>query len=151
MAQQIVDRCEKVLGRTHATAPTDEQPLPGGDFAETFESLCSRIELCGLSPQEAERAAFLYGSEALTIFPKGKGLAAEVHHAVMSEGAITLEDFWVRRSARARFDEQGGLSDLEATADIMGKLLEWTDSEKAQQVQTCRKIRADEMRHVQIK
>ena len=151
MAQQIVDRCEKALGRTHATAPTDEQPLPGGDFAETFEALCSRIENCGLSLQEAERVAFLYGSEALTIFAKEKGLAAEIRHAVLAEGALTLEDFWVRRSARARFDEQGGLPDLEATADIMGKFLEWTDSEKAQQVQTCREIRADEMRHVQTK
>ena len=151
MAQQIVDRCEKLLGRTHATAPTAEQPLPGGDFAETFESLCSRIERCGLSPQEAERAAFLYGSEALTIFAKEKGLAAEVRHAVKAEGALTLEDFWVRRSARARFDKQGGLADLEATANIMGQLLEWTDAQKAQQVSLCRQIRADEMRNVQIK
>ena len=86
----------------------------------------------------------------LTIFAQEKGLAAEVRHAVKAEGALTLEDFWVRRSARARFDKQGGLADLEATADIMGQLLEWTDAQKAQQVSLCRQIRADEMRHVQI-
>jgi glycerol-3-phosphate dehydrogenase len=151
MAEQIVNRCEKLLNRAPVAAHTADEPLPGGDFSETFEALCSRIERCGLSPQEAERAAFLYGSEALTIFAQEKGLAAEVRHAVLAEGALTLEDYWVRRSARARFDEQGGLADLEVTADIMGTLLEWTDAEKTRQVRTCREIRADEMRHVQTK
>lgn len=151
MAEQIVDRCEKLLNRVPVRSLTAEEPLPGGDFSDTFEALRSRIELCGLTPQDAERAAFLYGGEALTIFAREKGLAAEVRHAVLAEGALTLEDYWVRRSARARFDEQGGLADLEPMADLMGELLGWTDAEKMRQVQTCREIRADEMRHVQTK
>ena len=148
MAEKIVDKCEKLLNRVHVHAPTAEEPLSGGDFSETFEALCSRIERCGLSPQEAERAALLYGSEALTIFARGKGPAAEVRHAVLAEGALTLEDYWVRRSARARFGDDGGLADLEASADLMGPLLGWTDAEKARQVRSCREIRADEMRHI---
>jgi glycerol-3-phosphate dehydrogenase len=151
MAEQIVDRCEKLLNHAPVHSLTAEEPLPGGDFSETFEALCSRIELCGLTPQDAERAAFLYGGEALTIFAQQKGLAAEVRHAVLAEGALTLEDYWVRRSARARFDVQGGLADLELTAAIMGPLLGWTDAEKMRQVQTCRQTRMDEMRHVQTK
>jgi glycerol-3-phosphate dehydrogenase len=148
MAEQIVDRCEKLLDRSSVHSTTAEEPLPGGDFSETIEALRSRVERIGLSPQEAERAAFLYGSEALTIFAQEKGLAAEVRHAVLAEGALTLEDYWVRRSARARFDEQGGLADLGPTADLMATLLGWTDEEKMRQVRTCQQTRVDEMRHV---
>jgi glycerol-3-phosphate dehydrogenase len=151
MAEQLVDRCEKLLNRAPVHASTAEEPLPGGDFSETFELLCSRVERCGLSPQEAERAALLYGSEALAIFAQEKGLAAEVRHAVLAEGALTLEDYWVRRSARARFDEEGGLVDLEATADLMGTFLRWADAEKMRQIQFCRDIRKSEMRHIQTK
>jgi glycerol-3-phosphate dehydrogenase len=151
MAEGIVDRCEKLLGRTHVHAPTAEKPLPGGDFSGTFTALCSGIERCGLTPGEAERAALLYGSEAFDIFAREKGIAAEVRHAVLAEGACTLEDYWIRRSARARFYEQGGPADLEAAADLMGELLGWTDGEKARQVQSCRDIRAHEMEYIQIK
>jgi glycerol-3-phosphate dehydrogenase len=148
MAEQIVDRCEKLLNRTPVHAPTAEEPLPGGDFSETIEALCSCIERCGLSPKEAKRAAFLYGSEALVIYAQDKGPAAEVRHAVQAEGALTLEDYWVRRSARARFQAQSELSDLEAAANIMAPLLGWTDAEKDQQVRLCREIRTDEMRNI---
>jgi glycerol-3-phosphate dehydrogenase len=151
MAEHIVDRCEKLLNRAPVRTRTAEEPLPGGDFDETFESLCSRVASSGLSPQDAERAAFLYGKEALTIFAHEKGLSAEVRHAVLAEGALTLEDYWVRRSARARFDVQGGLADLLAAADLMATFLDWTEAEKMRQVQLCKEIRADELSHLQIK
>jgi glycerol-3-phosphate dehydrogenase len=77
-----------------------------------------------------------------------KGFAAEVRHAVLAEGALTLEDYWVRRSARAHFDEKNGLPDLEAAADLMGTLLGWSDAVKAQQIRACRDIRADEMQRI---
>ena len=151
MAEQIVDRCEKLLNRAHVHAPTAEVPLPGGDFSETIEALISRIERCGLPPREAERAAFLYGSEAVVIFAQENGPAAEVRQAVLAEGALTLEDYWVRRSARARFDEGGRLADLEAAANFMAPLLEWTDAEKNRQVRSCREILADEIRQILTK
>lgn len=69
----------------------------------------------------------------------------------MAEGALNLEDYWVRRSARAHFDVQGGLADLEATADLMATFLEWTEAEKVSQIQLRKEIRADEMRHLQVK
>ena len=148
MAEQIVDRCDKMLNRSSVHAPTAEEPLPGGDFSETFGALCSRIEACGLAPHDAERAALLYGSEALAVFGQEQGLAPEVRHAVLAEGALTLEDYWVRRSARARFDEQGGVADLAAAADLMGSLLGWTDAERERQIRSCREVRAIEMRHL---
>jgi glycerol-3-phosphate dehydrogenase len=151
MAEQLVDRCEKLLNHGHVDAPTAEEPLPGGDFSDTFGTLCSRIERLGLAPHEAERAALLYGSESLDIFAKEKGIAVEVRQAVLSEGALTLEDYWVRRSARARFDEDGGMAALETAADSMGTLLEWPEPEKARQIKFCRAIRSCEMRNVQAK
>jgi len=148
MAEQLVDRCEKLLNHAHIDAQTAVDPLPGGDFSGSFETLCSRIERLGLAPQEAERAALLYGSEALAIFAKGNGIAVEVRQAVLTEGALTLEDYWVRRSARARFDEDGGMASLETAADHMGKLLEWPEEERERQIRSCQAIRRSEMRNV---
>jgi glycerol-3-phosphate dehydrogenase len=151
MAEQLVDRCEKLLNRRHTDAQTAAEYLPGGDFPSSFATLCSRVERLGLAPQEAKRAAFLYGSEALAIFTGEKGIAPEVRHAVLSEGALTLEDYWVRRSARARFDKDGGIADLERAADVMGEVLGWPEPEKLRQIKSCRTIRSDEMRHIRVK
>ncbi|MEI6453967.1 MAG: glycerol-3-phosphate dehydrogenase C-terminal domain-containing protein, partial [Actinomycetes bacterium] len=49
-------------------------------------------------------------------------------HAVLHEGALTLEDYWVRRSARAWFDADGGLGALAPAAEAMAGLLGWSDS-----------------------
>jgi glycerol-3-phosphate dehydrogenase len=151
MAEQLVDRCEKILNRGHVDARTAMEPLPGGDFSVSFATLCSRVESLGLTPQEAKRAVFLYGSEALAIFVQEKGIAPEARHAVLSEGALTLEDYWVRRSARARFDKNGGIADLEAAAEVMGELLGWAEPEKVRQIESCLSIRSREMRHMQTK
>ena len=62
----------------------------------------------GLETAEAERLMMLYGTEAVALV--NGGVAAEARHAVLKEGALTLEDYWVRRSARARFDLDGGIA-----------------------------------------
>jgi glycerol-3-phosphate dehydrogenase len=145
MAERVVNECEKELGQKPSPCTTTDEPLPGGDFTGTFEDLQSRLEGLGLSPHEAERAARLYGSEALGLFKKERSPAVEAAHAVKYEGALTLEDYWVRRSARARFDEDGGLASLEPSAESMGELLNWPHEEKTLQIQECRKRRAEEM------
>jgi glycerol-3-phosphate dehydrogenase len=58
----------------------------------------------------------------------------------MFEGALTLEDYWVRRSARAWFDHDAGLAAMEAAAPVMGELLGWSDEERARQIAACRAI-----------
>ena len=87
----------------------------------------------------------LYGVEALEMFAEGYSLEAEVAQAVLKEGALTLEDYWVRRSARARFSPDGGVSVLAPAARAMAPLLGWTPEEEARQVATCRALRAKEM------
>lgn len=62
------------------------------------------------------------------------------------EGAATLEDYWVRRSARAWFDRDAGLDALAPAADAMGALLGWNDNARAAQIAHCRRIDNDSRR-----
>lgn len=146
MAERVVDKCEKRMGKKPAPPPTADMPLPGGDFTETIEGLRSRLESMGLGPTEAGRAARLYGSEALEIFAEGDDLSAEIRHAVECEGALTLEDYWVRRSARARFEIGGNPGLLTEAAECMGELMGWSESTRTEQVEHCRALRAEELR-----
>jgi len=98
-----------------------------------------------VSPVEADRLARLYGSEALEIFADESGPAVEAEFAVKAEGALTLEDYWVRRSARSNFDINGGMDALEPAAETMGHLLSWSEEEKNNQIAICRKRRQKEM------
>jgi len=145
MASRLVDLCEKQLGRLPTRAHTENQPLPGGDFSDTLAVLMTKLEVLGLSPVEAERAARLYGSEALEIFAQGSGPAVEAAFAVTHEGALTLVDYWIRRSSRACFDDNGGMEALEPAADAMASLLGWTDQERQHQITICRQQREEDL------
>jgi glycerol-3-phosphate dehydrogenase len=140
MAERLVDQVEESLGRKPAPAPTDEQPLVGGDVdpAALTAALAARLDR-----GEAERLVELYGSEASLIAEAGAGPAAEARHAVLREGALTLEDYWVRRSARAWFDRDAGLSALEPAAAAMGDLLGWSAQERDRQAALCRDRHAE--------
>jgi glycerol-3-phosphate dehydrogenase len=145
MAKRVADQCQKALGMKPSPADTDTGPLPGGDFIEPFEQFRSRVADLGVPSVEAERLARLYGSEALTIFAEQSGPAVEAEFAVRAEGALTLEDYWVRRSARSNFDDDGGLASLEPAAGVMGHLLNWSEAQKNNQIELCRKRRQKEM------
>jgi glycerol-3-phosphate dehydrogenase len=145
MAERVADRCQERVGRRPSPSPTGDEPLPGGDFSGSFEDLRGRVEALGLGAVEAERIAMLYGSEAPDVVADGGGPAAEAERAVRVEGALTLEDYWVRRSARAHFDPDGGLAALEPAAERMGQLLGWSEEERARQLASCRARREREM------
>ncbi len=138
MAERVVDRCEERLGRDVTPTGTAEEPLPGGDFSGTFEELSSFVQAQGFSPVEADRVIRLYGKEVFSVFAETKGVAAEARQAVLSEGALTLEDYWFRRSSRAHFHPQADGSDLEEAAEEMGEWLGWTPEEKERQIESCR-------------
>ena len=145
MARRIVDACEEKLGRGPTPSRTDAEALPGGDFAGSVEQLAAEIRGQGLDSDEAERAVRLFGSEAQQVYREGAGLAEEVRWSVLHEGALTLEDYWVRRSARARFDDEGGLASLEPASETMAELLGWSEDEGLKQVEQCREIRRKEI------
>ena len=56
---------------------------------------------------------------------------------MLHEGALTLEDYWIRRSARAWFDPDGGLAALPVAAAAMAPLLGWSEAERARQIADC--------------
>jgi glycerol-3-phosphate dehydrogenase len=145
MAERVVDRCEQRLGRRPTSTRTAEEPLPGGDFSEPFEKLAARMEALGLEAVEAERKAMLYGREAPELFQGDGGPAVEAEFAVRVEGALTLEDYWVRRSARAHFDLDGGIAALAPAAETMAQLLGWSTEERGRQIEACRDRREKEM------
>lgn len=144
MAERIVDECAKTLGLQVPASSTADLPLPGGDFDGNLSPIETTLASNGLTASQAKRAARLYGSESTSIFCDGATLQSEINHAITAEGAVTLEDLWVRRTIRARFPETTPLDDLEAIAEPMASLLNWSDDEKQQQLDTCREIHSNE-------
>lgn len=135
MAEGIVDQVEEALGRTPSECRTAATPLVGGDVDPA--SMTQRLSAGRFPRAKAARLARLYGSEAFDAFG---GPMVEARRAVLFEGAAMLEDYWVRRSARAWFDPDAGMGALEAAATEMAGLLGWSDEEKARQVKACRAI-----------
>jgi glycerol-3-phosphate dehydrogenase len=130
MAERIVDAVETRLGRKPQRAATETTPLPGGDVDP--KALAARIG--------DERLVGLYGAEAELVAADGGDAAAEARHAVTREGAVSLEDWWVRRSARAWFDPD--LAALAPGAAAMAGLLGWSPDETARQIAACEAVRA---------
>jgi glycerol-3-phosphate dehydrogenase len=129
MAERIVDMAEEALGRRPTPSRTAETPLQGGDVDVTAARRSCAVD--------GDRLVGLYGSDAPEIAAVGGGPAVEARHAVLSEGAVTLEDYWVRRSARAWFDADGGVAALAPAAEAMAPLLGWSQAEMAREIARC--------------
>jgi glycerol-3-phosphate dehydrogenase len=135
MAERIVDRIVTRLAVTARPDPSQVEPLCGGDvdLVSLSAQLANRV-----GETRAARLCQLYGSEAEQVAGDGGDLGAEVRHAVLKEGAVCLEDYWIRRSARAWFELDAGLSALEPAAMEMASLLGWDEATRAAQVNACR-------------
>lgn len=137
MAERIVDRC---IDRLRVPAPpcrTGVEPLPGGDIGMPMIDLRASLKVPGGDVWDAERLARLYGAEAPAIVADGANVAAEVRQAVTAEGAVTLEDYWLRRSGHGLFDLDGGKAALKDAAAAMGALLGWPDEVIDAELRTC--------------
>jgi glycerol-3-phosphate dehydrogenase len=143
MAERVVDLIEEGLGRKPGKSRTAVEPLPGGDV--NVAAATAALIAAGAAPDAAERTVGLYGSEAEAVTG---GAAAEATFAVQHEGALTLEDYWVRRSARAWFDLDPAFPALDAAADAMAPLLGWSPAERQRQVEHCRALRLDALSHL---
>ena len=147
MAERVVDLAVRRLGGAARPCATADVPLPGGS-GSVKDTLAS---LAPLDPRAAERLAGLYGDEAGEVVAAGGDVAAEAARAVTHEVAAALEDYWVRRSARAWFDHEAGLSALAPAAEAMGSLLGWDDAAKAAQVAFCRRLNDESRRLLSAK
>jgi len=136
MAERVVDHIVNALGGKARPCRTDKEALPGGDV--DVAAATRALEAGGLAPDAAARRVGLYGSEAQGM---ADGAAVEARHAVEHEGALTLEDYWVRRGARAWFDLDPTFAALDEAAIAMAPLLGWTADEGSAQVAHCRGLR----------
>ncbi|MEZ5382014.1 MAG: glycerol-3-phosphate dehydrogenase/oxidase [Microthrixaceae bacterium] len=130
MAERIVDDVVAELGDSARLCATKDQPLVGGDVQPSGAA----------EPDGGGRLYELYGSEAAEVVADGGDVAAEVRQAVCREGALRLEDYWVRRGARAWFTQQPVGGSLDAAAAEMGSLLGWDDARRQAEVARCRGI-----------
>lgn len=129
MAERVVDTVIERLGRRPVPGTTADQPLVGGEAVSEIDG----------------RLGELWGSEAAAIVTGGGDVAAEVRHAVRCEGALRLEDYWVRRGARAWFTLDPVGPDLDAAAAQMAELCDWSPERTAAEVANCRTIHTDAM------
>jgi len=145
MAERIVDEIAQYLDTRIESARTCDEPLPGGDLAGGVEAAEEQLRREGIDEREAERLVRLYGAEARQVVHPAGGPRAEAAWAVLHEGALTLEDYWVRRSARARFDVAGGVHALVPAADAMAELLGWDEDRRDIEIAHCLRLREREM------
>lgn len=145
MARDVVDR---VAARLHELdgrpmpprAPTDREPLPGGETAD-LEAIAREAEQEGLSSPTARRLVRRYGSEAPAIArlaagnptlaapvaPGGLALRAELVHVAQREMVVTLCDLLVRRT-HVFYETPGhAAAEAEALAALVGPELGWTE------------------------
>jgi len=132
MVERVADTVFERLGQPATPAVSQDRPLIGGDIESAPID-----ETAKSGKQPRDRLIDLYGSEASDVKADGGDLAAEVRQAVRREGALRLEDYWVRRAARAFFDLDAGLSTLEPASQEMARLLDWSEETRAAEVAAC--------------
>ncbi len=149
VAEQTVDLvCKKLSSQAPCT--TDQIPLPGAPVVakQMIEKAANER---GLTVETVTHLAALYGSRftevldllkqnpggAQRLCPQGPDILAQVRHGVEYEGALTVEDFLLRRSLVGLGPCQR-LDALDTVADEMGRLLRWSPDEQQHQKDTYR-------------
>ncbi len=124
---------------------TDDIPLVG---AEGFADLVGSEPTHGLGPAAWERLLGRYGSLATEVLAPADGdpgllepvvddapyLRAEILYATTHEGALHLDDTLTRRTRLSIETSHRGVDAVEATADLMGGVLGWSDQAREDEV-----------------
>jgi glycerol-3-phosphate dehydrogenase len=158
MAKEVVDQAVRELrfrdGRPRKTdAPTDEEPLPGGEAADLATFRDRGLEL-GLGPDTVEHLLRHYGTESAGICnlaARDRGLMrrlasahpaieAEVIHAVRRELAQRVEDVLVRRTHLYYELADHGVDAARRVAELMGRELGWDEE----------RVRAEAARYTEL-
>ncbi len=149
VAQEAVDMVCRKLGIS-APCRTAEDYLPGAP-AVPQERVDTTAQESGLRAEIVAHLATCYGSRfsqvidmarrdprgARPICPHHLDIVAQIRHAVEVEGALTLSDFLLRRSAVGLGPCQG-LDAAETVAQEMRRVLKWSSDEQRRQVETYR-------------
>jgi glycerol-3-phosphate dehydrogenase len=152
MARDVVDRVAARLreldGRPiPSRAPTDRQPLPGGEAAE-LEVLGEAARARGASEATARHLVAQYGSDSAAVLnlvdrdrPLGEPIIAgrpeiwaEITYAVEREMAVRVQDVLIRRLHLYYELPDQGRSVVARVAARMKQLLGWDDVKEAEEL-----------------
>jgi glycerol-3-phosphate dehydrogenase len=152
MAAEVVDRVVKRLRELDGRplpprAPTDREPLPGGESAD-LEVLVEALRQRDVSEARARHLVYSYGSEAaavLNLAERDRSLReplvagrpeiwAQVAYAVDREMAAHLSDVLIRRLHLFYEDMAHGSPVSPAVAARLAELLGWDDSQRDAEV-----------------
>jgi glycerol-3-phosphate dehydrogenase len=136
IAEKVVNRLMKKLGRSARRRPTRTEPLPGAreiDGGEANAALASDTALLearyGTRARLVERIAAERPELAAPLAPDCPVICAEVIHAIRNEMALCVADFLVRRTSLVwRYPIEAEAA-APAVARIMAAELGW-DSER---------------------
>ena len=145
MAAELVDEVAAELTRREGrsrpdTAPTDTEPLPGGEAADLGPMRQTVLDL-GLSADTADHLLLHYGTEAAAICNLGRlerGLLARLHpdhpaieaevvHHARRELASRIDDVLVRRIHLHYETPDHGAQAAPRVAALLGRELDWDD------------------------
>ena len=153
MAAQVVDlvarRLHEIDGRpAPAAAPTDREPLPGGETSD-LATVTAEVREEGAPENLARYLVRVYGTEAPAVARLARDddlgrpvvtghpvLRAQLVHAVRREMAMTLCDLLIRR-CHVFYEVPGqGVSRASAVVDLIGPELGWDAGRKAGELAT---------------
>ena len=146
MAEDTVNHACRLLG-IDRPEPSEDTPLPGGDFVGSVDQLAAGIaQQFSLTEPEARRLVLLYGVEAAEVLKLGQqrlvdGVdirAGEVKWAMQYEAAHTLEDVLYRRTRAALYLPVQLVDAIQPAADMMAAHLGWSSDERLRQVEAIR-------------
>ena len=146
MAGEVVDRVFQQLGAEPVTAPTETEPLIGGE-APSWESFRQAGLDLGMSDSTMDHLISHFGTETAAIVnlvrgdrslmtrihPDHPAVAAEVQHVVRRELAVTVEDVLARRLHLTTETADRGVAAAHRVAQLMARELGWNPDEIAAQ------------------
>lgn len=146
MAEDTVNQACKVLG-VDRPEPSDDRPLPGGDFSGGVDELAAEIARQFQMPQtRARRLVLLFGNEAAEVIradatPLAEGgdiLKGEVLWALRYEAAHSLEDVLYRRTRAALYEPEQVPGIIEPAAQLMARELGWNTEKRDAEIAAAR-------------
>ncbi|AMB57521.1 glycerol-3-phosphate dehydrogenase/oxidase [Microterricola viridarii] len=157
LGELVAKKIERALGRKPGASPTRDAALPGAPTGDWSEYRARFIGRSSLPTAAATRIVDTYGVAAESISrlvdgtpelaevvdPDSGAIAAEAVHAVVNEGAFTLEDVVLRRMVVA-LNGDVGLAAAPAIAAVLVKHAGWSseraDAELARYRQSMRRF-----------
>jgi glycerol-3-phosphate dehydrogenase len=152
MAAELVDEVAAELTRREGrsrpdAAPTDTEPLPGGEAADLGPMRQTVLDL-GLTAATADHLLLHYGTEAAAICNLGRlerGLLARLHpdhpaieaevvHHARRELASRIDDVLVRRIHLHYETPDHGAQAAPRVAALLGRELDWDDDRVAREL-----------------